>query len=193
MTQPTRVTLIERIKNRREEGGWDDFVSIYRPYIYMVLKNLGVKHEEIDDLIQTVFVTCWKKLPDFDYDPERGKFRYWICRIATWACNNHFRKTSRRNQLFSENMLTLEKSLTPEIEKIADREWKSFISTKAWENVRKNLSGKMLSSYDKILEGKSLDDIAAELDVAENTVAVYRSRIEKKIVSEIQKLKAELE
>lgn len=192
MDHYTRVTLLERIKNSHTDESWNDFVAIYRPYICSVIKNLGVENAEIDDLMQAVFITCWEKLPEFEYDPQQGKFRYWLCRITTWTCNNHLRKSVRRSRILADDFDYDNEALTPEIEEIVDSEWKTFISNKAWENVRETLSGKMLQTYVKFLKNESLEDIAQDLSITRNTVQVYCGRVEKRIIAEIQMLKVEL-
>ena len=189
----TRDTLIQRIKSPDSQESWDDFVAIYTPYLKAVIRNIGINEAEIDDLLQTVFVTCWEKLAEFTYDTGRGKFRHWLCRIAILTCKNHKRKFARRSELLSEHMEMDNSAVSPELEKLADEEWKLFISHKAWENVKQTLSGNMLSAYEKFLAGEDMREIAAQLGVEYNTVEVYKSRIEKKILSEMKRLRIELD
>ena len=190
MGQKTRQTLIQRIKNQHDEKSWMEFIAVYKPYIAAIIRNMGVPEDEIDDHLQSVLVICWQKLPDFDYDPYKGKFRYWLSRIASYTVNNHVRKIARRNEL-SEKM-EIPNSIPPEIEKMADQEWKSFISKLAWSNIKQELSEKMRESFEIIMKGIKPSEIGTSLEVEENTIHVYKRRIEKKLFKEIQKLKAEL-
>lgn len=190
MGQKTRQTLIQRIKNQHDEKSWMEFIGVYRPYIAAIVRNLGVPEDEIDDHVQSVLVICWQKLPNFDYDPFKGKFRYWLSRISSYTVKNHIRKLARRNEL-SEKM-EIPHSIPPEIEEMADQEWKSFISKLAWKNISEELSGKVRKSFEMIMQGIKPSDIGINLEVEENTIHVYKRRVEKKLFREIQKLKAEL-
>lgn len=190
MGQKTRQTLIQRIKNQYDEKSWMEFIEVYRPYIAAIIRNMGVPEDEIDDHVQSVLVICWQKLPSFDYDPFKGRFRYWLSRISSYTVNNHIRKIARRNEL-SEKM-EIPHSIPAEVEKMADQEWKSFISKLAWENISPELSEKVKESFEMIMEGKKPVDIGMALGVEENTIHVYKRRVEKRLFKEIQKLRAEL-
>ncbi|MCM8538935.1 MAG: sigma-70 family RNA polymerase sigma factor [Lentisphaeraceae bacterium] len=190
MGQKTRQTLIQRIKNQYDEKSWMEFIEVYRPYIAAIIRNMGVPEDEIDDHVQSVLVICWQKLPSFDYDPFKGKFRYWLSRISSYTVNNHIRKIARRNEL-SEKM-EIPHSIPAEVEKMADQEWKSFISKLAWTNISHELSGNVRESFEMIMKGLKPVDIGTSLGVEENTIHVYKRRVEKKLFKEIQKLKAEL-
>ena len=190
MGQKTRQTLIQRIKNQYDEKSWMEFIEVYRPYIAAIIRNMNVPEDEIDDHVQSVLVICWQKLPSFDYDPFKGRFRYWLSRISSYTVNNHVRKIARRNEL-SEKM-DIPHSIPAEVEKMADQEWKSFISRMAWGNIQEELSNKVRQSFELIMEGMKPSDIGLQLDVEENTIHVYKRRVEKKLFKEIQKLKAEL-
>ena len=186
----TRLTLIQRIKNKSDEQSWQEFVDIYRPYIAAVVRNMNINEAEIDDHVQTVLVICWNKLPEFDYNPGKGKFRFWLSRIVNYTVVNHIRKTGRRMEL-QEN-IEIPLSVSPDVEQMAEHEWKIFISKLAWENIKQNLSENVIYSFEQLMKGRKPAEIAAEIGVEENTVHVQKNRIEKKLFLEIQHLKEEL-
>ena len=190
MGQKTRQTLIQRIKNQYDETSWMEFIEVYRPYIAAIIRNMNVREDEIDDHVQTVLVICWQKLPTFDYDPFKGRFRYWLSRISSYTVSNQIRKNARRNELSEKMDIPL--SIPAEVEKMADLEWKSFISKLAWKNISPELSDKVKESFELIMQGQKPSEIGRQLDVEENTVHVYKRRVEKKLFKEIQRLKNEL-
>ena len=145
---------------------------------------------EIEDHVQSTLVICWKKLPDFQYDPDKGRFRYWLSRIAKFTVKNHIRKFSRRSAL--DKKLESPQSLSPEIEEISDREWKVFISKKAWNNIKNTLSEKGRLCFEALMEGEGYDSISDRLSIPKNTISVNKSRIEEKMYKEIQRLQREL-
>ena len=190
MENYTRQTLLQKIKDVHNEESWNEFVSIYRPYIYVIIKNLGVKMDEIEDHVQSTLIICWQKLPGFNYDPDKGRFRYWLSRIAKFTVNNHIRKFSRRAEL--NEKLDIPDALTPDIEAISDREWKVFISKKAWDNIKNDLTEGARLSFEALMNGESIADISDRLEMKENTISVNKKRIEKKMFKEIQCLQREL-
>ncbi|NQZ57041.1 MAG: sigma-70 family RNA polymerase sigma factor [Lentisphaeraceae bacterium] len=190
MKPRTRQTLIQRIRDCRDENSWTEFVHIYRPYIYTIIKNMGVIENEIEDHVQSVLVICWQKIPNFDYDPQKGRFCFWLSRISTYTVNNHVRKLSRRRELVEDIEIPI--SIPAEIEEMSEYEWKTFISKMAWDNIKDDLAEKVRLSFEAIMDGQKPAAIGLSLDVAENTIHVYKSRVEKKLYKEIQRLKREL-
>ena len=71
----TRETLLERIKNPLDESSWEDFVRYYQPFIYGVVRGMRIPHHDAEEIVQTILLKAWKKLPDFEYDRARGRFR----------------------------------------------------------------------------------------------------------------------
>lgn len=191
MNQPTRQTLLQKIRDAHDEKSWREFVEIYRPYIYVVMKNLGVKHDEIEDHFQSVLLICWQKLPDFHYNSEKGGFRYWLSRIANYTVSNHLRKFSRRSEL--GDTLDIPHSIPAEIEEMSIREWKIFLSKMAWANIKGELSKNAILSFEGLMAGKKPADIAESLQIPVNSVNVNKKRIEKKMFKEIQNLQRELD
>ncbi|NQZ56496.1 MAG: sigma-70 family RNA polymerase sigma factor [Lentisphaeraceae bacterium] len=191
MKQTTRQTLLQKIKDVHDENSWREFIDIYRPYIYVIIKNLGVKSADIEDHVQSILVICWQKLPDFQYDPKKGGFRHWLSRVANYYVNNHNRKFSRRSEL--DEQLEIPTSIPPEIEEMSDKEWKIFICQMAWNKVKEGMATKAQLSFEALMAGEKPAAIAQRLDMPENTVYVNKKRIEKKMFTEIQQLQRELD
>ena len=190
MKHYTRQTLLQKIKGTHSEDSWNEFVTIYRPYIYHVIRSFGVKYDEIEDHVQNTLVVCWKKLPEFNYEPQKGCFRYWLCRVAKSMVYNHGQKFSRRAEL--DEKIEIPTTLSPEIEEISDREWIDFITKMAWDNIKTDLSENARLSFEALMEGESLDSISERLSIPRNTISVNKKRITPKMVKEIQQLKREL-
>ena len=75
-----------------------------------------------------------------------------------------------------------------ELEDIAEREWRIYVANKAWQNIKDRYQENAQSIYLMTLEGRSAADIASTLGVAENTVHVYRKRLQGAMQKEILRL-----
>ena len=42
----TNATLLQRVKNQYDDKSWDEFNTYYRPYIYMIVKGLNMRHHD---------------------------------------------------------------------------------------------------------------------------------------------------
>jgi len=157
---------------------------------------MNVQHHDAEDIGQDVALKAWRKLPEFDYDRKKGKFRGWLARIASNTVNDFFRKhKSYFNNILNTatELNTLQSSITqPDIEKIAEKEWNEFILEQARKNTAQTLSEKSQKIIALMQEGKSIDYISHELDITKNSIYVQKKRALEKIEKEIARLEAEL-
>jgi RNA polymerase sigma factor (sigma-70 family) len=192
MTYRTRLTLMERLKNSGDEKSWDEFNEIYRRFIYSIVRSMYVEAHLIDDLIQDVLLSVWKALPGFEYDPEKGRFSSWLATITINRVKSSQLKRSRqgaRDQKAYEHEKELDEG---DLEQIVDREWASFLTKTAWDNVSKDLSPAMKECFEGVIAGKKIRDIGKELDIPENTVSIYKKRVSTIMRREIHRLEEEL-
>ncbi|WDE99407.1 sigma-70 family RNA polymerase sigma factor [Lentisphaera profundi] len=77
----TRVTLLQKLQNNKDESCWDDFVHYYKGYIYVVIRDFGVSVEDSHDMLQDILVRVWKAFPNYNYDKDKCRFRTWLCKV----------------------------------------------------------------------------------------------------------------
>lgn len=193
----TRQTLLLKLKDQRDDQAWNDFYETYYRYIRAILWNMNLSEADANDILQSVMLKIWNKLPEFDYQSKKGKFRNWISIITANTARNYIRS---ENRLY--NCLNGEKSswlddykndvLPPEIEEISSKEWEKFVSSMAWENVSDGLSSKVKEAFERLMKGESTREIALALDINENTVIVYKNRVKNKMYLEIVRLQNEI-
>lgn len=191
----TRKTLLARLKDQQDERSWEEFVFYYQRYIYAIISNMNLAHHDCEDLVQTVLLKAWKNLPKFNYDPGKGKFRGWITAVTKNSVKDYLAKNFRRQRLIeaSKNSPNYgKKDDVPELDEIAEREWHNYLSRLAWENVEGRLAPKVKKSFLMLLQGKAVREIAEELELAENSVYQYKSRVQKLLYKEVVRLNYEL-
>ena len=84
----TQTSLLVRIQNPHDEDAWREFVAIYRPVVYRLARMRGLQHADADDLSQRVVIAIQKAIGNWRVDPAKGRFRYWLARIAQNAIIN---------------------------------------------------------------------------------------------------------
>ena len=191
MNQSTRRTLIERITTHSDEKSWNEFAGIYQRYIHGFMLKMGLNHHEAEDLTQKVMVKLWKKLPEFEYRPGECRFRSWLAIISRSLLRDH--KNLKQNKLNSkiEYDEVPEVEISAEIDSLALSEWKTFISNLAWERISQRFNQQDLDVFLECSD-KDISTVATELGLAENTVYVYRKRVETALKKEIYNLNYEL-
>lgn len=76
----TRASLLLRLKSDgpAREVAWHAFHSRYGPVIASYARSMGVRGQDVDDVVQDVLVGFYAALPEFSYDPARGRFRSYL-------------------------------------------------------------------------------------------------------------------
>lgn len=193
--QDTRYTLIKRLKDQHDQSAWTLFTETYQAYIYVVLSRAGVSHDDAVDLQQEILVKIWKALPSFDYQPGKAKFRTWLSRVIKNTAYSYF--SSRGAERERVTRYATEKEITsPEsdvIENILDEEWKAYLSNLALQNLEKTVSQQSISIFKRMLAGESSAALAAELGLKENSIHRIKNRTRDKVITEIARLRRELE
>ncbi|MCM8536568.1 MAG: RNA polymerase sigma factor [Lentisphaeraceae bacterium] len=193
----TNKTLIFRVKNKNDESSWNEFTENYRGYIHAVIRNMGVHQSEIEDLTQKTLLILWEKLPSFIYSSEKCKFRSWISKIIRNIVIKHFNKQKRiKNDVTRASLQSInngdDEYLSPEIYKVAEKEWKYHIAKLAWENIRDEFGGKVIECFQLFMNGKNVDEVCDELDIKKNSAFVFRKRVQDRFSKEIRRLDYDL-
>jgi len=193
----TRHTLLIRAKNNQDELAWEEFASYYRPYLYLVARRMNLNHHDSEEIAQMVLMKLWKKLPEFDYAQQKGRFRGWLCTVTGNTVKNFLKsqkaRLARYEKVKSQEIEGyLNKVSLPEIEEIAESEWRSYIANLAWENIVDDLHENARDCFLRFSEGKKVAEIAEQLGVTEGSCYVYKKRVEQRLMKEIKKLEADL-
>lgn len=192
----TRETLLARIQKDQNDVNWDEFSKYYSGYIYVVLNSYGLSAEDCEDLLQEVMLKLWKTLPEYTYKKGQCRFRSWLCILARNTALNF--RNSKRNRNNSKNVDLqeafdkLELFSDAEIEKISEKEWKSYISNMAWDNVKNELSDLLANVFEASINEDSNDVLAEQFSVSASSIRVYKMRARKALFKEIARLNTEL-
>ena len=193
----TRVTLISKLRQKHDSESWQRFIDQYKPYIFAVVSQTNVPYNDREDLVQNVLLALWERLPDFDYEPEKCKFRSWMKVIIRNCVANYFQKNKRHenDKIRHQKQMLVDDiglSIISDIEKIADEEWKLYISDLAWKKVECEFKGKVAECFLMFMDGQEVEHICEKLDIKKNTAFVFRLRVQKRLRNEILLLEQEL-
>ncbi|WP_372845335.1 RNA polymerase sigma factor [Pontiella sp.] len=185
------------MQNQQDEKSWEEFVQVYRRYIYAIIRSMNISEHDTEDILQQVLINLWNSLPKMDYE-KINRFRSWLSTVTKNCVTDFIRKRTREaNRLekaSKDDTLTYLKSIRlPEVNQIAEREWEIHLTNLALENIRPLFSGKAVDAFQMTLNGKSVEEIAAELDLKENSVYRLKNRVKERLIQEIRHLRDSLE
>lgn len=190
----TRRTLLQRIGDSGNAHAWYEFVYYYRGYIYAVARKSGASHHDAEEAAQLVLTKLADIIKDFEYCPEKGRFRNYLARITVNTVRNMFRERRQDVSLSdipeggSESF-----SESSSIDKMAEDEWRTHLSALAWRNVSALFEENVRKTWEMLCEGRSVEEIASALQLSEKSIYVYKKRVLEKLKIEYRKLEVDLE
>lgn len=78
----TRASLLLRLREGRDEQAWREFVEIYEPLIYRLIRRSGLQQVDAQELTQDALVAVAGAIERGAGDFQQGSFRGWLSRIA---------------------------------------------------------------------------------------------------------------
>ena len=192
----TRITMLTRLRQApSDKASWDEFVERYGRHIYRWCRQWKLQDADAEDVTQDVLVKLTQKLRAFAYDPSRS-FRGWLKTVAHHAWRD-FEDGRRRPQPVAgdgqveELMLTLEarEDLAQRLEEAFDLE----LLEAAKARVRLRVAPHTWEAFRLVaLEGLPVTEVAAAVRMQVAMVYVAKSKVQKMLQEEIEKLESGL-
>src|SRR5208282_3840251 len=97
MTAPTtRASLLLRLRDSQDHEAWMEFVSLYEPMAYRLLRRHGLQDADAREVMQDLFMAVSRSIDRWDPAKERGSFRGWLRRVARNLVINWLKQRQRR-------------------------------------------------------------------------------------------------
>lgn len=173
----TSETLIRRVRETVDDPAWDSLVSIYRPVIYRMARRRGLTHESAEDVVQTVFLSVSRAIPQWSFVEGGPKFRHWLGRIARNAIVNAITRARPDRATGSTSVAEILQALPSEAELsgVVLREAR----TEAIRYAANRIQGEFSERTWKIFQATAMEGRAAAIvakDFGCSVGAVYASR-----------------
>lgn len=180
----TRQTLLLRLRDRADEESWREFAEIYTPLLYRYCQKREIKAQDAADIVQEVMRSVSLAMENFEYDPEKGKFKGWLFTAVRNAISAHYRKMSKRPVTAAETGMVRKIEETPDEreEKDWEREYQRELMSWAMEKVRPEFAERIWNAFEMTaLQGKSPTEVAEETGMTKNAVALAKFRVVKRL------------
>ena len=171
----TRSSFLDKIRSG-DETAWFDFHRRYVKMIHHIGIQRGLSNAECDDLMIEVMLIFWKKMDNFVYDPNRGKFRSYLGKIAELLSLKILRN-DRKNP-----SLELPCEYPADVDVASMEEWNEYLMSRALEDLRASVDTITYQAfYMLVFQRRSVAEVSAVTRKSANTIYGIRSRCVKKL------------
>jgi RNA polymerase sigma-70 factor (ECF subfamily) len=188
----TSVSLLDRLRDSPDAASWQRLVDLYTPLIQGWLRRQGLQPADADDLAQDVLAVLVRELPGFQHQ-RTGAFRSWLRTITVNRLRNFWRARQARPAATGDSDLVgrFEELEDPHsaLSRLWDREHDEHIMKRAMELIASEFAPSTWKAFRRqVLEGASVDTVAAELGLSANAVVIAKSRVLGRLREEVRGL-----
>ena len=175
LTQPS---LLSRVRDPANEGAWREFEGKYRELVLRFCRARGMGHMDSEDVLQTVMTALIKSLPQFTYDPQRGRFRDYLYRCVRNAITQQAaRPKHAARSLDTSMMAAIGANDEAALERLWTQEWVNHHYRMALDTVHTSFEPRSVDMFERSIRGESVESLAAAFDTTTQAVHKVRQRI----------------
>jgi RNA polymerase sigma-70 factor (ECF subfamily) len=178
----TRMSLMLRLRNARDEAAWAEFVADYEPLILNLARRLGCRDTDARDVCQQVLASVVKDIGKWIPDGQPASFRRWLFRIARNRAFKFFlaerKRIAAEGGTDAQSQLALLAESDDSLSALLRREYRQQLLLQAATRIQGEYQPATWQAFWKTcIEGTSVADAARELKTTAGNVYVARSRI----------------
>ena len=180
----TRPSLLVRIRTAEDAEAWQTFVSLYAPLVFNYSRRRGLQDADATDVTQEVMKQVMKSIRDFEYQPEKGRFRDWFGTVVRRELGRFWERQKKAGRISSAETFT--DLPAGRADTAWDEEAHAQILRVALARIRPNFEAVTWQAFTKTwLENRPAAEAAEVLGIPIETVYVSKSRVLKRLEDEV--------
>jgi RNA polymerase sigma-70 factor (ECF subfamily) len=185
--------LLANIQSLENREAWVEFVQIYRPVIYRMARRRGMQDADAQDLSQDVLVRVSKAIPR--WEPQAGiRFRHWLRKVASNAIVSAVTKSKPHGMVdgsAADQILADTPEVSATISELDDECFRERY-LRAATIVKIDVSPDTWAAFEQtVVQGRTCEEVAESLGKSLGTIYAARSRILKRLQTEVQRLQGD--
>lgn len=188
--QETRKSLIIKLKAEQDESAWRDFVGTYEKFLEQLARKYSIPERDVPDVTQQILLSLAKSIPFWKDDGKEGSFRRWLSVVAKNIAIRYL-ETERKHP--SPKGGTDQVDLLNKLEEHVDAEqtkrYQHELILWAAQEVRSEfLDTSWRAFWETVVEDRSVEEVAKEIDISPGSIYMSRSRIMARIRKRIREI-----
>lgn len=180
----TRQTLLLRLRDPEDRRAWEEFVEIYTPLVYRFCAKREMGSADTSDVVQEVMRSVSIAMKNFEYDPQKGRFKAWLFTATRNAVGRHFKKQANRPVTATETKLLRMIEEVPQAVEIDEweRDYQRRLLSWAMEKVKPEFGERIWKAFEMTaIRDRTPEEVADETGMTRNAVNIAKFRVMKRL------------
>lgn len=196
LTPTTRASLLLRLCDSEDHEAWVQFVTLYEPVVYRLLRQHGLQDADARDVMQELLLAVSRSIDRWNPSKECGSFRGWLRRVARNLVINWLKQPGRRVAAIGGTDLQSMLIMLPAADAPStiefDREFRRALFHQAGERVRGEVHWATWNAFwETAIVGMSPAEAAAKLGLTVGAVRVAKCRVLARLRAVVTELETE--
>lgn len=179
----TRSSVLRAAANVEDKAAWGRFFDLYAGFVFAIARSKGLSADDADDVVQSVFTDLSRKLPTFEYDRAKGRFRSYLLELINWRVIDKLKSRKRETELMTAYSQETNVSQTPENPASAvDLEWQSQALNEALRRLKNEVKEEHFTVFvESAIEGVDTETVMKLHGISRDNLYQIRTRLTTKL------------
>ena len=191
----THSSVLMAVADTGNAAAWARFFDLYAGFVFAIARSKGLSAEDADDVVQTVFGDLARKMPTFEYDRTKGKFRSYLLGLVNWRVIDKL-KAGRREADFRVAYGDEMKAGTS-VEMAADlaeREWQAAALEEALRRIKPEVRPDHYAAFvASAVDGQDTETVMKLYGLSRDNLYQIRNRLTAKLREVVAKVLEEMD
>ena len=178
----TRSSVLKAVTDTGNAAAWARFFDLYAGFVFAVARSKGLSAEDADDVVQNVFADLARKLPTFEYDRRKGRFRSYLLELVNWRIVDRLKAGKRKVELEAAYYDEQKKTAAADAAAVAEREWQTAALNEALRRLQAEVDENHFAAFvESTVEGVDTETVVKLHGISRDNLYQIRARLTAKL------------
>ena len=189
----TRSSVLAAVKDTGDAAAWARFFDLYAGFVFAIARSKGLASEDADDIVQGVFSELARRMPTFEYDRTKGKFRSYLLGLINWRVLDKLKADKRESELNAA--YCEEKPAAPVTEAVfIDQEWQNAAFDEALRRLQEEVRPDHFAAFvESTVEGLDTETVMRLHGMTRDNIYQIRARFTAKLKALVATIRTEMD
>ena len=177
--QTTQPSLLSRVRDPEDTAAWATFDRRYSDLIVRYCHRCGLQLTDAEDVRQIVMMSLAQSMKNFQYSPQRGRFRTYLGRVVRNAVIRYRGRPDRTTRALDSGVLATTGIADEPLEtdRHWEQEWVNHHYRLAMRTIHDTFEEQSVEVFDRLVNGESVANVAETCEMSTQAVHKVKQRI----------------